>query len=91
APPGFDLSSTDVKVFEKPYPDEERMRRGLIYRQHSGAQPLAGQEDQFESSDSEMSMEDDANKPGARPSATTEETQSDNPFWILDLNPDMES
>ena len=45
APPGFDLASADVKVFEKPYPDEEQMRRGLIYRQHGGAQHPS-QEDQ---------------------------------------------
>ncbi|KAI8143403.1 vitamin-D-receptor interacting mediator subunit 4-domain-containing protein [Fennellomyces sp. T-0311] len=89
APPGFDLSSTDVKVFEKPYPDEERMRRGLVYRQHAGAQQLAGQEDQFESSDSEASADDEGTKSGARP-APAEEAQGD-PFWILDLNPDLAS
>ncbi|KAI9495789.1 vitamin-D-receptor interacting mediator subunit 4-domain-containing protein [Zychaea mexicana] len=90
APPGFDVSSTDVKVFEKPYPDEERMRRGLIYRQHAGGQQLAGQEDTFESSESEMSAEDEAANAGARPQAATEETPGD-PFWILDLNPDLPS
>ncbi|KAI7860250.1 vitamin-D-receptor interacting mediator subunit 4-domain-containing protein [Circinella umbellata] len=89
APPGFDLASADAKVFEKPYPDEEQMRRGLIYRQRGGVQHT-GQEDQFESSDSEMSAEED--KAGARPGAApvTEETQGD-PFWILDLNPDLAS
>lgn len=36
--------SRDVRVdFEKPYPDEERMRRGLLYWQHS-AQPPSQEE-----------------------------------------------
>jgi hypothetical protein len=34
APPNFNMMR-DMKVdFEKPYPDEERMRRGILYWQH---------------------------------------------------------
>jgi hypothetical protein len=34
APPNFNMMK-DMKVdFEKPYPDEERMRRGILYWQH---------------------------------------------------------
>lgn len=41
APPGFDQMSNDFKVdFEKPYPDEDRMRRGLLYRQYAGTHVL---------------------------------------------------
>lgn len=40
APPNFDLLNRDAKIdFEKPYPDEERMRRGLLYWQNSSQQP----------------------------------------------------
>lgn len=41
APPNFDSVNKDVKVdFEKPYPDEERMRRGLLYWQNAPQQRL---------------------------------------------------
>lgn len=40
APPNFDLVNRDAKIdFEKPYPDEERMRRGLLYWQNVSQQP----------------------------------------------------
>lgn len=39
APPNFDTMNRDIKVdFEKPYPDEERMRRGLLYWQNAPRQ-----------------------------------------------------
>lgn len=40
--------SRDMKIgFEKPYPDEERMRRGLLYWQYAGSRP-PNQEEQCE-------------------------------------------
>ncbi|GAA5804584.1 vitamin-D-receptor interacting mediator subunit 4-domain-containing protein [Helicostylum pulchrum] len=86
APPNFDTMSKETKIdFEKPYPDEEKMRRGVLYWQNA---PQERPEDRFESSDSEMSVDEEvgdssANKP-------TEDTGGD-PFWILDLNPDTQS
>jgi hypothetical protein len=39
APPNFDTMNKDVKIdFEKPYPDEERMRRGALYWQNTPQQ-----------------------------------------------------
>ncbi|KAI9031553.1 mediator complex, subunit Med4 [Phycomyces nitens] len=88
APPNFELISRDMKIeFEKPYPDEERMRRGQLYWQHA-PQPVP--EDQFESSDSDSAMEEEANKE-AGSTGQAEESQGGDPFWILDLNPDMPS
>lgn len=41
APPNFDSMNKDIKVdFEKPYPDEERMRRRLLYWQNAPQQRL---------------------------------------------------
>ncbi|CAO3590486.1 unnamed protein product [Absidia cylindrospora] len=83
APPNFDLMNRDIKVdFEKPYPDEERMRRGLLYWQHS-SQPIP--EDKFESSDNE-SMEDVDDMKNEEPVAKPEEDRP-TAFWHLDLNP----
>jgi hypothetical protein len=94
----------DIKVyFENPYPDEERMRRRLLYWQNAPQQRL---EDRckvlfflmysissnlfsiVESSDSEASANEEMVEVGT--SKQTEETAGD-PFWILDLNPDMQS
>ncbi|KAI8970439.1 vitamin-D-receptor interacting mediator subunit 4-domain-containing protein [Mycotypha africana] len=86
APPNFDLAARDVRVdFEKPYPDEERMRRGLLYWQNT---PRQETEEKFERSDSDESgveeMEDiDMTK-------QAEDTGGDQ-FWVLDLNPDMQT
>lgn len=33
APPNFDPANREI-TFEKPYPDEDRMRQGLLYRQY---------------------------------------------------------
>ncbi|CAO3680512.1 unnamed protein product [Rhizopus stolonifer] len=86
APPNFDLVNRDAKIdFEKPYPDEERMRRGLLYWQNVSQQPT---EERFESSDSEMSAGEDTLDQNNH--KQTEDTGGD-PFWILDLNPDMQS
>ncbi|KAL9542874.1 hypothetical protein PS6_009578 [Mucor atramentarius] len=86
APPNFDSVNKDVKVdFEKPYPDEERMRRGLLYWQNAPQQRL---EDKFESSDDEMSGNEEMQEINTNKQA--EDTGGD-PFWILDLNPDMQS
>ncbi|CEI92798.1 hypothetical protein RMCBS344292_07049 [Rhizopus microsporus] len=86
APPNFDVLNRDMKMdFEKPYPDEERMRRGLLYWQNS-SQPHT--EERFESSDSEMSATEDTTEQNAN--RQNEDTGGD-PFWILDLNPDMQS
>jgi hypothetical protein len=104
APPNFDSMNKDIKVdFEKPYPDEERMRRRLLYWQNAPQQRL---EDRckvlfflmysissnlfsiVESSDSEASANEEMVEVGT--SKQTEETAGD-PFWILDLNPDMQS
>ncbi|KAI9317624.1 hypothetical protein BX666DRAFT_1857354, partial [Dichotomocladium elegans] len=90
APPGFDLLSADVKVdFEKPYPDEERMRRGQIYRQHTSSQSLTDtQEEQFETLSTGASDHDHRGYlPRSTAEPATEETQDN--FWILDLNPDL--
>ncbi|KAI8385625.1 vitamin-D-receptor interacting mediator subunit 4-domain-containing protein [Blakeslea trispora] len=82
APPNFD--SKDVRVdFEKPYPDEERMRRGLLYWQNT---PQQNKEDPAEVSESESSADEDMvdvthNRP---------HEDAGDPFWILDLNPDMQ-
>ncbi|KAG1457010.1 hypothetical protein G6F46_007869 [Rhizopus delemar] len=85
APPNFDLLNRDAKIdFEKPYPDEERMRRGLLYWQNSSQQPT---EEKFESSDSEISANDDA---GEQSTHKHNEDTGGDPFWILDLNPDMQ-
>ncbi|KAI8098518.1 vitamin-D-receptor interacting mediator subunit 4-domain-containing protein [Halteromyces radiatus] len=85
APPNFDLMNRDIKVdFEKPYPDEERMRRGLLYWQHS-TQPIP--EDKFESSDNESASDEDDGKK-EEPTKKPEE-DGPAPFWILDLNPNM--
>ncbi|KAG1463154.1 hypothetical protein G6F56_005352 [Rhizopus delemar] len=86
APPNFDLVNRDAKIdFEKPYPDEERMRRGLLYWQNVSQQPT---EERFESSDSEVSAGEDTLDQNNH--KQTEDTGGD-PFWILDLNPDMQS
>ncbi|KAF1807263.1 mediator complex, subunit Med4 [Mucor lusitanicus] len=86
APPNFDSVNKDVKVdFEKPYPDEERMRRGLLYWQNAPQQRL---EDKFESSDDDMSGNEEMEDINTNKQA--EDTGGD-PFWILDLNPDMQS
>ncbi|KAL1927600.1 hypothetical protein VTP01DRAFT_3837 [Rhizomucor pusillus] len=94
APPNFDLMSRDMKIgFEKPYPDEERMRRGLLYWQYAGSRP-PNQEEQFESSASEASMDERGNKaeqPSDRPTSGEDANQGGDPFWILDLNPDLAS
>ncbi|KAI7895549.1 uncharacterized protein EV154DRAFT_413179, partial [Mucor mucedo] len=86
SPPNFDTMSKETKIdFEKPYPDEEKMRRGILYWQNA---PQQSQEDRFESSDSEMSVnEETLDSSGNK---QTEDTGGD-PFWILDLNPDMQS
>ncbi|RCI05042.1 hypothetical protein CU098_013363 [Rhizopus stolonifer] len=85
APPNFDSASKDVRVdFEKPYPDEERMRRGLLYWQNTTQQ---NKEDRFESSDSEVSADEEM--VDVTTNRQTEDTGGD-PFWILDLNPDMQ-
>ncbi|KAI8340564.1 hypothetical protein BC941DRAFT_348163 [Chlamydoabsidia padenii] len=84
APPNFDLMNRDVKVyFEKPYPDEERIRRGLLYWQHS-SQPIP--EDKFESSDNESMSDDNSDTKKDEPTTNTEE-DGPAPFWLLDLNP----
>ncbi|KAI8098291.1 uncharacterized protein B0P05DRAFT_460786 [Gilbertella persicaria] len=85
SPPNFDSASKDVRVdFEKPYPDEERMRRGLLYWQNTTQQ---NKEDRFESSDSEVSADEEM--VDVTTNRQTEDTGGD-PFWILDLNPDMQ-
>ncbi|CAO3655913.1 unnamed protein product [Mucor hiemalis] len=84
APPNFDSMNKDTKIdFEKPYPDEEKMRRGLLYWQNAPNQRL---EDKFESSDSEMSTNEEVGDSSGN--KQNEDTGGD-PFWILDLNPDM--
>ncbi|KAF7730165.1 hypothetical protein EC973_002773 [Apophysomyces ossiformis] len=84
APPNFDLMNRDIKVdFEKPYPDEQRMKRGLLYRQHLTDRT---QEDRFESSESETSGDEDVKKE----TSATEDAKGE-PFWVLDLNPDLPS
>lgn len=41
APPNFDTMSKETKIdFEKPYPDEEKMRRGTLYWQNAPQQSL---------------------------------------------------
>ncbi|KAI9263687.1 hypothetical protein BY458DRAFT_438683, partial [Sporodiniella umbellata] len=86
SPPNFDLVNRDAKIdFEKPYPDEERMRRGLLYWQNV-SQPAT--EEKFESSDSEASASEDTVD---QASHKQNEDNGGDPFWILDLNPDMQS
>ncbi|CDH49544.1 predicted protein [Lichtheimia corymbifera JMRC:FSU:9682] len=97
APPGFDQMSNDFKVdFEKPYPDEDRMRRGLLYRQYAGTHVLPNITDETVEHLSMASSEDEERRgsagaadgaPGNKPA--TEEAQDN--FWILDLNPDLPS
>ncbi|ORX62743.1 hypothetical protein DM01DRAFT_250720 [Hesseltinella vesiculosa] len=83
APPNFDLMNREIKAdFEKPYPDEERMRRGLLYWQYS-TQPLL--EDKFESSDNDESMSEEGDT--KKEEATNNTASEPAPFWILDLNP----
>ncbi|SAM02598.1 hypothetical protein [Absidia glauca] len=83
APPNFDLMNRDIKVyFEKPYPDEERIRRGLLYWQHS-SQPIP--EDKFESSDNESMSDENSDTKKDEPASTEEDGPA--PFWLLDLNP----
>ncbi|KAI7904953.1 vitamin-D-receptor interacting mediator subunit 4-domain-containing protein [Cokeromyces recurvatus] len=83
APPNFD--NTNIKVdFEKPYPDEERMRRGLLYWQNASQQRT---EEKFESSDSEASSNEEMEEIHINKQA---EDADGDPFWILDLNPDMQ-
>ncbi|KAI8330020.1 hypothetical protein EDC96DRAFT_452280, partial [Choanephora cucurbitarum] len=85
SPPNFDSGNRDIRVdFEKPYPDEERMRRGLLYWQNT---PQHHKEDQLEHSDSESSADEEmVDVTNARPN----EDSGGDPFWILDLNPDMQ-
>ncbi|KAI9363779.1 vitamin-D-receptor interacting mediator subunit 4-domain-containing protein [Pilaira anomala] len=86
APPNFDTMSKETKIdFEKPYPDEEKMRRGLLYWQNA---PQERPEEKFESSDSEMSVNEEVGDSSTNKQA--EDTGGD-PFWILDLNPDTQS
>ncbi|KAI8636588.1 vitamin-D-receptor interacting mediator subunit 4-domain-containing protein [Parasitella parasitica] len=86
APPNFDSLNKDIKVdFEKPYPDEERMRRGLLYWQNAPQQRV---EDKFESSEDDMSTNEEMEE--INTNRQTEDAGGD-PFWILDLNPDMQS
>ncbi|KAI8367618.1 mediator complex, subunit Med4 [Radiomyces spectabilis] len=89
APPNFASMNRDIKVdFEKPYPDEERMRRGLLYWQNH---PQPYLEDKMESSDNESSAEEDATKEGHGTAGKPAEEAAGDPFWILDLNPDLAS
>ncbi|KAI9480421.1 MAG: vitamin-D-receptor interacting mediator subunit 4-domain-containing protein [Benjaminiella poitrasii] len=83
APPNFDNANMKID-FEKPYPDEERMRRGLLYWQNA---PQQRTEEKFESSDSEASSNEEMEE--IKINKQTEDTGGD-PFWILDLNPDMQ-
>ncbi|CAO3617663.1 unnamed protein product [Cunninghamella echinulata] len=85
APPNFDLMNREVKMdFEKPYPDEERMRRGLLYWQHS-SQPIP--EDKFESSDNESISEEEKEEDKKEEATTKPEEDGQALSWILDLNP----
>ncbi|KAI8876051.1 hypothetical protein K501DRAFT_338334 [Backusella circina FSU 941] len=84
APPNFDAMNKDIKIdFEKPYPDEERMRRGALYWQNA---PQESMEERFESSDSEDSAKEDATDGNANKQTDDANGEA---FWVLDLNPDM--
>ncbi|KAI8074156.1 vitamin-D-receptor interacting mediator subunit 4-domain-containing protein [Gongronella butleri] len=83
APPNFDLMNREIKAdFEKPYPDEERMRRGMLYWQYA-TQPIP--EDKFESSDNDESMSEEGDSKRDEPAANVQAEAA--PVWILDLNP----
>ncbi|ORY98582.1 hypothetical protein BCR43DRAFT_436527, partial [Syncephalastrum racemosum] len=85
APPNFELLSREAKVdFQKPYPDEERMRRGLLYWQHSDTSTSPR-------SDASQKEVRESEQRAKRPSSDETAQSSGDPFWILDLNPDLES
>ncbi|KAI8970674.1 hypothetical protein BDB01DRAFT_888178 [Pilobolus umbonatus] len=86
APPNFDTLDKDSKIdFEKPYPDEERMRKSLLYWQNSSHPNIV---DKFESSEEEISENEEMDE--IHINRHNEDTGGD-PLWILDLNPDMSS
>ncbi|KAH8556121.1 hypothetical protein BGW37DRAFT_417688 [Umbelopsis sp. PMI_123] len=85
APPNFNMMK-DMKVdFEKPYPDEERMRRGVLYWQHVPPEQQV-QETCDESSEDEQGQDDGIGK-----ASTAAEDIHNEAFWELDLNPDLPS
>lgn len=104
APPNFDLMNRDIKVyFEKPYPDEERIRRGLLYWQYS-SQPIP--EDKCKLGglvhivvvythnlslliveSSDNESMSDENSETKKDEPTATEEDGPAPFWLLDLNP----
>ncbi|GAB5591326.1 hypothetical protein Unana1_06226 [Umbelopsis nana] len=89
APPNFNMMK-DMKVdFEKPYPDEERMRRGILYWQHVPPEQRA--QETFESSESESSEEEDGQDDAMAKVAAGAEDMHNEAFWELDLNPDLPS
>ncbi|KAI8575251.1 hypothetical protein K450DRAFT_262643 [Umbelopsis ramanniana AG] len=89
APPNFNMMK-DMKVdFEKPYPDEERMRRGILYWQHVPPEQQA--QETFDNSSSESSEDEEGQDDGmGKPAAGGEDIHND-AFWELDLNPDLPS
>ncbi|CAO3678499.1 unnamed protein product [Umbelopsis ramanniana] len=89
APPNFNMMK-DMKVdFEKPYPDEERMRRGILYWQHVPPEQQA--QETFDTSSSESSEDEEGQDDGmGKPAAGGEDIHNE-AFWELDLNPDLPS
>lgn len=89
APPNFNMMK-DMKVdFEKPYPDEERMRRGILYWQHVPPEQQA--QETFDNSSSESSEDEEGQDDGmGKPAAGGEDIHNE-AFWELDLNPDLPS
>ncbi|KAJ2962347.1 hypothetical protein NQZ79_g2481 [Umbelopsis isabellina] len=89
APPNFNLTR-DTKVdFEKPYPDEERMRRGILYWQHLPPEQQA--QATLESSESESSEEEEGHDDAMGKVTAGVDDMQNEAFWELDLNPDLPS
>ncbi|KAG2186390.1 hypothetical protein INT43_002828 [Umbelopsis isabellina] len=89
APPNFNLTR-DTKVdFEKPYPDEERMRRGILYWQHLPPEQQA--QATLESSESESSEEEGGHDDAMGKVTAGVDDMQNEAFWELDLNPDLPS
>ncbi|CAM0135190.1 hypothetical protein VKS41_000225 [Umbelopsis sp. WA50703] len=89
APPNFNMMR-DMKVdFEKPYPDEERMRRGILYWQHLPPEQQA--QATLESSESESSEEEEGHDDAMGKVTTGVDDMQNEAFWELDLNPDLPS
>ncbi|OZJ05677.1 hypothetical protein BZG36_01442 [Bifiguratus adelaidae] len=86
APPNFDPNNPQLALaFEKPYPDEDRIRQGMLYRQYMTSQEASAMLDESSESESEASDTLENIMHGTEPSA-----EANQALFDLDLNPDLD-